>query len=52
MLGEDEREVGCFEMVAEVEDVGESGGGHVEEDMLHVDHEQDGSHCVPGWASE
>lgn len=48
VLGEDEGEVGGFEMVAEVEDVGEGGGGHVEEDVLHVDHEQDGSHCVQG----
>ena len=48
VLGEDEGEVGGFEMVAEVEDVGEGGGGHVEEDMLHVDYEQDGGHCARG----
>ena len=39
MLSEDEGEVGGFEMVAEVEDVGEGGGGYVEEDVLHVDYE-------------
>lgn len=46
MLREDEREAAGFEVVAKFEDVGESGGGHVEEDVLHVDDEEDCSHYV------
>lgn len=44
MLGEDELEVGGMEMVAEFKDVGEGGGGHAEEDVLHVDDEEGCSH--------
>lgn len=36
MLREYEREGGGFEFVAEFEDVGKGDGGHVDEDMLHV----------------
>ena len=45
MLREDELGVGGgSEMVAESKDVGEDGGGHAEEDVLHVDDEEGCSH--------
>ena len=46
MLYEDEREAGGFETGAQGEDVGEGGGGHVEEFDLHVDDEQSGDHSA------
>lgn len=46
MLGEDEGEVGGLEVVAEFEDVGKGEGGHVEEDVLHVDDEEGCSHVA------
>lgn len=48
MLGEDEGAGGGLEVGAEVEDVREGGGGHVEEDVLHVDDEQGCGHDAQG----
>lgn len=48
VLREQEREGGGLEVSAEFEDVGQSGPGHGEEDVLHVDNEEDGGH--DGWA--
>lgn len=44
MLREDDGAVGGFDMGAEVEDIGEGGGGHVEEDVLHVDDDEGCGH--------
>ena len=44
VLGEQEGKVRGLEVGAEFEDVGEGGGGHVEEDVLHVDDEEDCGH--------
>ena len=44
MLEEDEGADGGLEVGGEGEDVGESGGGHGEEDILHVDDEEGGGH--------
>lgn len=49
MLGEEEGEVGGLEVGAEGEDVGEGGGGHVEEEVLHVDDEEGCGHDVWEW---
>lgn len=44
MLREDEREGAGAEVLGEFEDVGEGGAGHGEEDVLHVDDEEDCGH--------
>lgn len=51
MLGEEEGEVGGLEVGAEGEDVGEGGGGHVEEEVLHVDDEEGCGHDDEEWTS-
>ena len=48
MLGEDEGAIGGVEVVGEGEDVGKGGGGHVEENVLHVYDEEDCGHGAWG----
>ncbi len=50
MLREDEREGAGAEVLGEFEDVGEGGAGHGEEDVLHVDDEEDC--CHNGWKGQ
>ncbi len=44
VLEEDEGAGGGFEVGGEGKDIGEGGGGHGEEDVLHVDDEEGGGH--------